>query len=405
MEDVLNLLVRVGASLVALRAVLSRIAAVRKHDSTPKEAKQLLYLLDHPMARRPANIPSEGKMNRGYIYTDTASRGKKTALDFYSQKYTYLSRDQWLRHFHHGRIKFLGKRRRVIRRKSSISVSAGETKLQEQSQSTTCPADKILRPGDRVAYHKPPWREPPAPPLSDIKIIYQDADLIVVDKPAGLQVLPGGGFQDSTLLGALKQAICPEACPVHRLGRGTSGLLLCAKTQRARAHLADCFKQCKLKKIYRLLAEGIVDADKEKGFFDIKAPIGPLKGGGHHNGINCYRADGKTAWTRFRVVRRDFEKQQTVLEADIKTGRPHQIRIHSAFAGHPLVADPFFVRGGMPYRVKDDSDVEGGGYPAREHLPRIGDIGYWLHSREISFPHPSTGKIVKFCSSPPEVLR
>ncbi|GAB5354437.1 hypothetical protein AAMO2058_000118700 [Amorphochlora amoebiformis] len=323
----------------------------------------------HPRAR-PINTPPQGQINRGYIYSNTAQiQSPTTALQFYAQTFPHLSVEEWNREFLEGRI--------ITRGFKGNNAPVLETKIN---------SDYEIRRGEKLAYYKPPWREPAVP--LDLPVLYEDDHILAVNKPAGLQVLPGGGFQDSTVLGILKRRSDIPCYPVHRLGRGTSGVLLCAKSQIGRRKLSKDFKDHKVVKIYRALVEGIVSEDK----IDVRAPIGPLKSG-PFKGINAYVEDGKASYTILKVLKRDVKRNESLVEADIQTGRPHQIRIHCAFTGHPLVADPFYAPGGRPVWSSHDSAP-----------PRIGDVGYWLHSMRLEVAHPMLGqKLVLVAPVPGEL--
>ncbi|PWA79674.1 pseudouridine synthase family protein [Artemisia annua] len=222
--------------------------------------------------------------------------------------------------------------------------------------------DTVLRTGSELVYHRLPWKEPYAPHM--LEVLFEDDHLIALNKPSGLQVLPGGLFQQRTVLTQLQWRIknhelCPV--PVHRLGRGTSGILLCAKTKFAKTRLAALFadktsavanrkvdnevnKVGKMSKIYRALASGIINEDEVV----IDQPIGTLKYPGVAKGLYVASLSGKPALSRVHVLKRDVQENVTVVQVEIQSGRPHQIRIHLSFIGHPLIGDPLYVTGGKP---------------------------------------------------------
>ncbi len=236
----------------------------------------------------------------------------------------------------------------------------------------------ILKNGQLLLWRRPPWDEPDAPLV--YSILHEDEDLLAVAKPCGLPTLPGGGFLDRTLL-ALVRKNHPEADPLHRLGRGTSGIVLFARTARARSDVCAAWRRKEVSKIYRGLAAGCPDEDN----FIIDAPIGPvphLKIGT----VNAACPDGKFALSRISVLERRGDA--SLLEIGIETGRPHQIRIHLSFAGFPLVGDRLYAAGGV---IRDP-----------ETLP--GDIGYLLHAERLCFSHPATGLAFEIqCPPPPEL--
>jgi 23S rRNA pseudouridine1911/1915/1917 synthase len=212
--------------------------------------------------------------------------------------------------------------------------------------------------------------------------VYQDHLLVAVAKPRGLPTLPGGGFLETTLLAQVR-ARFPEASPMHRLGRETSGIVLFSRTPAAGARIQAAWREHRIVKAYRALASGVAREDS----LVITAPIGPVA----HPWLGTLfaaSADGKPARSEARVLERRADA--TLFEVLIETGRPHQIRIHLAFAGHPLVGDPLYAPGGLP----------------RPDLPALpGDGGYFLHAERLVFPHPDTGALVELRDPPPAELR
>jgi 23S rRNA pseudouridine1911/1915/1917 synthase len=192
---------------------------------------------------------------------------------------------------------------------------------------------------------------------------------LAVNKPGGLPTLPGGGFMENTLL-RLVQTQFPNATPVHRLGRATTGIVLFSKTPEAAAELFANWNTPKVEKIYRALARGIAEND----VYDIRTSIGlvphPLIGS-----VWAANPKGKTSRSWARVISR--AASATTFEVSLHSGRPHQIRIHLASIGHPLVGDPLYGPTGLPL----------------ERLPGLpGDGGYYLHARVLKFQHPISGK-------------
>lgn len=282
--------------------------------------------------------------------------------------------------------------------------------------------DTVLRTGSELVYHRLPWKEPYAPHM--LEVLFEDDHLIALNKPSGLQVLPGGLFQQRTVLTQLQwriknQELCPV--PVHRLGRGTSGILLCAKTKLAKTRLAALFadktsavvanrksdnevnKVGKMSKIYRALASGIINDDEVV----IDQPIGTLKYPGVAKGLYVASPSGKPALSRVHVLKRDVQKKLTVVQVEIQSGRPHQIRIHLSFIGHPLIGDPLYVTGGKPQcsvpETVDDTFAEDGGYH-RPANPVPGDCGYYLHAHQLVLCHPMTNEMFKITAPLPPVF-
>lgn len=205
---------------------------------------------------------------------------------------------------------------------------------------------------------------------------------MAVAKPCGLPTTPGGGFLEHTLLMLVKKSY-PEAAPIHRLGRGTSGIVLFARTVRARSVLCRALRQNRITKIYRALAGGIPARDS----FSIDAAIGPVP---HPKlgTINAACPEGRSALSRVSVLERRADT--SLLEVRIETGRPHQIRIHLAAAGYPLRGDPLYTFGG-------------GIDEQKTALP--GDLGYLLHAERICLHHPVAGTLVEIWCCPPPELR
>ena len=239
--------------------------------------------------------------------------------------------------------------------------------------------ETLLRTGSELVWNRPPWIEPDAP-LS-FSVLYEDADLLAVHKPAGLPTLPGANFLKNTLL-HLVRSYASDAAPVHRLGRWTSGLVLCARNQKARVELMRQWSAKKVGKRYRALAAGLPDWEERT----ITTPIGPVSHG-LLGSIHAATPKGKPSLSQVKVLER--RRDSILCDVRIVTGRPHQIRIHLASAGHPLVGDPLYVAGGLPA-------------PNSRALP--GDPGYHLHSAELSFRHPCTGHELVIHCEPSSLL-
>lgn len=304
-------------------------------------------------------------MNQGWIYYEQvkSTDAGQTVLDYYSKKYRHSSRSQWQERIESGRI------------------------LRDRQPLTS---KTILKAKDKLAYHREPWIEPEVP--LRFEILHQDRDLSIINKPSGLPVMPGGGFLEHTLLWQLKQQY-PEntPVPVHRLGRGTSGLLLSARSQLAKSQLSQQMRNStierdgQINKIYRVLVSGLV-----KDNLTITQPIGKIS---HPVLGYIYGAtsQGKYAKSECQVVK--HYNNCTLLEVKIFTGRPHQIRIHLAAVGYPLLGDPLYVSGGTFTKIDSRS----------KSIPVPGDCGYFLHAYRLSFTHPRTLRLMRFeCSTPSE---
>lgn len=256
-------------------------------------------------------------------------------------------------------------------------AAAGEVLLDGEPTA----AEVRLRPGQCLAWARPPWEEPEVPLAT--AMLFEDAAALAVAKPSGLPTLPGGGvFQDHTLL-ALVRHRAPEASPMHRLGRFTSGLVLFAPTAATAGPLQAAFQRAGTQKTYLALCQGQPSEDA----FEITAPIGevPYAPLGR---LHAASPTGRASLSHVRVLER--REGSALLEVEIATGRPHQIRIHLACAGHPLVGDPLYGPGGTPR-------------PGTTALP--GDGGYHLHAWRLDLDHPTTGQRLSLRCQPPPVLR
>lgn len=284
-----------------------------------------------------------GSMNQGWHYKNHIQKSDsgQTVLAFY-QRFQHSTVTEW--------------RDRILR--SQILLDGA----------TTTP-DTILTAGQTLVYQRLPWIEPTVP--LEFPILYQDDDVWVIDKPSGLPVLPGGKFLENTVLGQLRLQYAQEKLvPVHRLGRGTSGLLLLARSYRARRTLSQQLRDRTLSKIYRTL----VGASTLPDHFIITQPIGKLPYP-QLGSIYGASASGKFAESHCHVLTRS--PTSTLVEVDIKTGRPHQIRIHLAYAGYPLTGDPLYDVGGQPLPLKGND------------APIPSDCGYCLHACSLKFMHPN----------------
>lgn len=239
-------------------------------------------------------------------------------------------------------------------------------------------ADGLLRAGEVLVWSRPPWDEPDVPLHFDV--VHHDADLLAVSKPAGLPTVPNGGFLTHTLLCAVRRTY-PHAVPMHRLGRGTSGLVLFALSPQARRAVAAAWRGGQVMRTYRALVTGTPAWDAVR----IDTPIG-LVPHPRLGRVHAALPGGKGAASNVRVLAR--RPETAIVEVHIETGRAHQIRIHLAAAGHVLVGDPLYAVGGVP------SPTPG--------LP--GDGGYLLHAHRLALRHPATGRFVAFEAPLPPAL-
>ena len=242
------------------------------------------------------------------------------------------------------------------------------------------PLDARLMRGQTLAWRRPPWEEPAAPLA--FTVLYEDDDVLAVSKPAGLPTMPGANFLQHTLSFQV-QRYAPDATVLHRLGRWTSGVLLFARNKEARAELSRQLRAREVPKRYRALGSG----DPPWNSCAVDRPIGEVP----HlllGSIHAASADGRASMSTIDVLER--RAGSFLCDVRIATGRPHQIRIHLAAVGHPLVGDPLYAVGGVP----------GAGSVAVPGAP-----GYHLHAAEIRFTHPRDGREVVVTSEPPPLLQ
>ena len=216
-----------------------------------------------------------------------------------------------------------------------------------------------------------------------IEIIYEDEDIIVVNKPKGLVVHPAVGNPDGTLVNAI-MAICKDSLSgiggeirpgiVHRLDKDTSGILIIAKNDIAHINLSEQIKNHEVEKTYIALVRGIVKENEAT----INMPIGRSTKDRKKMAVN---KNGKNAITHFKVLKR-YDKY-TLLEIKIETGRTHQIRVHLSHIGYPVVGDYTYSNG------KNDFNVE----------------GQMLHSQKIKFKHPKYDKEMELVANIPEYFQ
>lgn len=244
----------------------------------------------------------------------------------------------------------------------------------------TAKAATKLKVGQTVVVTVPdPVESPLLPQDIPLDVVYQDADVIVIDKPAGLTVHPAPGHPDGTMVNALL-ALCPDLQGiggtvrpgiVHRLDKDTSGLIVVAKNEVAHRKLSDAMKARECKKTYLVLVHG----DLKEAEAAIDAPIGRDPANRKRMAIV---GTGRQATTRYKVVER--LPGHTLVEAQLITGRTHQIRVHFASIGHPPVGDEVYGR-------------------TKSNVGR-----QFLHAHRLGFQLPSSGEYIEFESPLPPDL-
>lgn len=276
-------------------------------------------------------------------------------IDAYLRENTEFSRSRIAALMLEGAVAVNGK----VQQKPSFKVCAGQTIMLRVPQ---------VKDVDIVAQDIP------------IDILYQDADVVIVNKPCGMVVHPAAGNEDGTLVNALLyhvkdlSGIGGEMRPgiVHRLDKDTSGLILIAKNDRAHAILSDQFKERSMEKHYRAVAFG--NFQQESGLIDAPIARHPVD-----RKKMAIVADGKPSQTEWSVLER--LRGATYLDVHLLTGRTHQIRVHMHSIGHPLLGDPIYAPN-LKTSVR---------------IPRL-----MLHAYSLAFTHPVSGEWMEFQAPLPE---
>ena len=253
-------------------------------------------------------------------------------------------------------------------------------------------ANQPVKEGQQVTVDIPEPVDPaPAAEALPLEVVYQDRDVIVIDKPAGMVVHPAAGHSSGTLVNALLHHVSDlsgvggEKRPgiVHRLDRGTSGLMVVAKHDAAHTELARQFRDREVEKEYVALVWGVVQAGRR-----VDAPIG-------RDPVDRKKMSARARRSREAVTRivgaEPFGQTMTLARVAIQTGRTHQIRVHLSAIGHAIVGDPLY--GGVHRRVPGDLRVV-------THLERP-----FLHAARIAFKHPGDGRRMEFTSALPGDLQ
>lgn len=225
--------------------------------------------------------------------------------------------------------------------------------------------------GDKIEIEEQPAKEIELKAQDiPLEILYEDDDIIVVNKPKGMVVHPANGNPDGTLVNAV-MAICKDSLSgiggeirpgiVHRLDKNTSGAIIIAKNDKAHINLSEQLKNHEIKKTYIALVRGVVKENNAT----INMPIGRSKKDRKKMDVD---KNGKEAITHFKVLKR--YKDCTLLEINIETGRTHQIRVHLSHIGYPIIGDEVYSNGKNKWNIE----------------------GQCLHAKSLDFKHPITGK-------------
>lgn len=249
-------------------------------------------------------------------------------------------------------------------------------------------SDRLVSGGwlevDLTALDEPAVPSAPPEPVPGMRIVHDDADVVVVDKPVGVAAHPSPGWTGPTVVGALAAAGFRVATSgaaerqgiVHRLDVGTSGLMVVAKSEHAYTVLKRAFKERTVDKVYHAVVQG--HPAPTTGTVD--APIGRHPSADYKFAVT---ADGKPSVTHYEVL--EMVPQASLVEVHLETGRTHQIRVHMAALRHPCVGD-----------------VTYGADPTL--AARLGLTRQWLHAMRLGFEHPATGERLQLTSTYPEDL-
>ena len=302
--------------------------------------------------------------NNGYTYTDRISRehAGMTVLDYYATCHPHFTRAEWLERITAGAITSTGR---------------------------TLAPDEMLRAQQVVEYFRAPWTEPDVP--TDISILHNDAHVMVFNKPDRMPVIPGGRYLENSMVMVVRRTHEAALAPLHRLGRGTTGAILFTRSRAAALAFSSMMRKREIGKIYLALVHGADMPD----IFTINTPIGKVP----HTRlgeIHDVTPDGKESVSVCTVLARNAADNTALVMVSILTGRTHQIRIHLASTGHPLLGDRFYRGPGLKREETDDL-VPGRHQPFGDGMTNLpdtvlpGDAGYILHSWKLRYTDPFTG--------------
>lgn len=297
-------------------------------------------------------------------------------------------------------VKLLPKELDLSRSRITKLIKAGNVHLQEKT--VTSPSYMVMFDQVLEITLPPINRSELAPENIPLNVVYEDSDIIVVDKPVGLVVHPGAGNPSSTLVNALihhcgctMAGVGGQLRPgiVHRLDKDTSGLIVAAKSDKAMHSLTQQFAAKTAQRSYFALVHGHPKASsviKKRPWITFESDqwikIETLIGRHSNNRVkfSVHERFGKSAVTRYRVVNTYFDEKVSAIECKLETGRTHQIRVHMEFIDHPILGDQTYA-GGRQVR-KELSEV----------LINQNVIGQALRAVKLEFNHPTTGRALQF---------
>ncbi|MCK4502478.1 MAG: RluA family pseudouridine synthase [Desulfuromonadales bacterium] len=262
----------------------------------------------------------------------------------------------------------------------------------------TTKASSKLKGGEAIQVTLPePEPLETLPEAIPLQILYEDQDLIVIDKPAGMVVHPAVGHQSGTLVNALLYhctdlaGIGGELRPgiVHRIDKDTSGVLVATKNDQSHQHLAAQFKAHTVNRRYLALVHGNPGANSGT----IDQPIG--RHPNHRKKMSGKAKNSKRAVTHWKVLKQYHVSRLSLMELRLETGRTHQIRVHFSEINCPLIGDPLYGNRSRTIALKN--------MELRKLIDQL--PGQALHAQKLGFIHPSSGKYLEFSSKIPEILQ
>lgn len=287
---------------------------------------------------------------------------------------------------------FLAKKIGITRSQIQKLIKLGNILVNERSASQNLK----VRVGDEIAITMPYEEEPEGlvPEPITLDILYEDDHLIVINKAAGMIVYPGAGHSHGTLMNALayhKRKLATVGSPlrpgvVHRLDKDTSGIMVVALSDRAYYKLVEQFRHRTINRRYIVLVHGNLERD----YGEITSSIGRSKY--DRKKMSTRVKIGKEAVTRWKVIRRF--NIATLLEARLGTGRTHQIRVHFASIGHPVLGDRIYGK-----KIEVEAKVNG------KRVIKIKFPRQMLHAETLGFTHPINGLYIEYTSPMPEDMK